>query len=144
MNKKYDLFGILLSLVVGVATLTAMLLRAFWPQFILPRPDGMTVIALIVIALIINSYFGKDRKRVYWAVPIYSALVFGLFSWVSCLLPYLEAIKLGILGAVVSIIVTLLFDSMLTRISTGRATKIAPIIGGFGIYLAAQCLTAII
>ncbi len=144
MNKNYDLFGIILAAVTGIATLTAMLLRAFWPQFILPRFNGMTLLVLLLIALVINCYFKKNRKRAYYAVPVYSALIFGIFPWVACFINYIAAIKLGILGAVISIIVTFLFDSLISRISTGRATKIAPVIGGFGIYLAAQCLMNII
>ena len=90
-------------------------------------------------------YIAKNGKRIYWFIPVCSALVFGVFPWVACFLPYIDAIKFGILGAVISTVATFVFDVIKSRLSvTPRATIVAPLISGFGIYLAAQCLVGII
>ncbi len=143
--KKHDLFGLFLAVVTGVSLLAAMLIRAFLPHIILPAFDGMAILALSLIALVLDSYVAKDRKRIYWFTPLCSALIFGIFPWVACFLTYIDAIKFAILGAVISTIVTFVFDVIKSRLSvTPRATIVAPLISGFGIYLAAQCLMGII
>ena len=142
--KKHDLFGLILAVTTGVSLLATMLVRAFLPNFILPRFDGMAILALSLIALILDSYIAKDGKRIYWFIPVCSALVFGIFPWVACFLPYVDAIKFGVLGAVISTVATFVFDIIKNRLSVTPATKIAPLISGFGIYLAAQCLIGII
>lgn len=143
--KKHDLFGLILAIVTGVSLLTAMLVRAFLPNFILLKFDGMAILAVTLIALVLDSYIAKNGKRIYWFIPVCSALVFGVFPWVACFLTYIDAIKFGILGAVISTVATFVFDVIKSRLSvTPRATIVAPLISGFGIYLAAQCLVGII
>jgi hypothetical protein len=142
--KKHDLFGLILAIVTGVSLLATMLVRAFLPNFILPSFDGMAILAVTLIALVLDSYIAKDGKRIYWFIPVCSALIFGVFPWVACFLPYIDAIKLGILGAVISTVATFVFDIIKNRLSVTPAAKIAPFISGFGIYLAAQCFTGII
>ncbi len=145
MNKKCDLSGVVLSIVTGIAVFAAMLVRAFFPNIIIPRLNGVTVVLLSVTALVLDCYIcRKDRKRSYALLPLYAALIFGVFPWVACFLSPLEALKSGILGAVIFTALAFLFDSMLNRISNGKATKAAPAICGVGIFLAAQCLMGII
>lgn len=142
--KKHDLFGLFLAVVTGISLLAAMLIRAFLPHIILPTFDSMAILVLSLIALVLDSYIAKDRKRMYWFIPLYSALIFGVFPWVACFLTYIDTIKFGILGAVISTVVAFIFDIIKNRLSVTPATKIAPLISGFGIYLAAQCLMGII
>ncbi len=144
MKKKCDLLGILLAIITGVALVTAMLVRAFFPQIIIPQFNALTIIAVSLIALVIDYYITKGERRIYWFVPLYAALIFGLFPWLACFVMPLEALKTAILGAVVLTAITFLFDSMMKRLATSPASKIAPIISAFGLYLAAQCLMGII
>ncbi len=144
MDKKRDLLGIILALVGGVSALSLMLIRAFLPHIILPRIDALAIVLLSVIALVLDFYIAKGSSRKYWILPIYAALIFGLFPYAAGLVYALDALKTALLGAVIFTVLTFLFDSMINRISIGRATKIAPAICGFGIYLAAQCLMGII
>ena len=143
--KKHDLFGLILAVITGVSLLATMLVRAFLPNFILPNFNGMAILVMSLIALVLDSYIVKDRKRLYWFVPLCSALIFGIFPWVACFLTYIDAIKFGVLGAVISTVATFVFDVIKSRLSvTPHATIVAPLISGFGIYLAAQCLVGII
>lgn len=143
MSKKHDLLGILLAAVTGISLLAAMLLRAFWPAFILPRFDSITLIALSLIALVLDFYLSKEKKRVYWLIPIYAALIFGVFPWVACVTAPLDALKLGLIGAVIFTAVTCLFDTMMKRLWGSDVNKLAPLISAFGLFLATQCLMGI-
>ncbi len=144
MCKKRDLLGIFLALVTGVVLFAAMLVRAFLPHIILPKMDALLIVAISVVVLILDYYIAKKSQRKYWLLGVYAALIFGVFPWVSCFMNPLAALKTALLGTGVFVVVTLLFDSMINRISIGRATKIAPAICGLGIYLSAQCLMGII
>ncbi len=144
MTKKKDLLGILLAAVTGASCLTAMLLKTFLPRIILPRPSGITVVALILVALVLDHYAAKGSRRDFWLIPVYGALIFGLFSLASCIAAPMAAGKLAIMGAVCFPVVTFLFDAAIDRLSTSPASKLAPAIAAFGIFLAAQCLMGIL
>ncbi len=143
MKKKFDLLGFFLAVVVGAALLCAILLYTFFPRIILPKPDAIALITLTLIALVLNHYLSK-RKRIYPLVPVLGALIFGLFPLASCLVTPMDALKLALLGAVIVPVVTFLFDTMTDHLSSGPASKVAPLISAFGLFLAAQILTGII
>lgn len=144
MNKKYDLLGILLAVVTGLSLFIAMLLRAFLPQVILPRLDGLNIILLSLVALVLDWYLNKQKSRTYWVIPIYSVLIFGLLPWTACFLTGLEALKTAVLGGVIFTVVTLAFDNMTNRLSSGPVAKAAPAISALGLYLAAQGIAGIL
>lgn len=144
MDKKRDLLGIILASTVGIAILSAMLIRAFQPQIIIPKLDASAVVLLSVIALLIDYYFVKMSRRVYTLIPLYAALIFGIFPWVGCFMSPINAVISALLGAVIFTVVTFVFDSIINRMSISKATKIAPLVVGFGIYLSSQCLIGII
>lgn len=144
MNKKHDLLGISLASLTGAALLIAMLLRAFWPRFILPNFDASILLILSLISLVLDFYLTKEKHRVYWTVPLYGAIIFGLFPWLACFVMPLDALKLAVMGAVVLTVSTLAFDSIVNRLSSGPIAKIAPLISAFGLYLSAHALLTII
>lgn len=144
MNRKYDLLGIFLAGAMGLSLFIAMLLRAFLPQIILPRLDGLNIIVLSLVALVLDWYLNKDRHRNYWVMPIYAILIFGLLPWVACFLTGLEALKTAVLGGAVFTVVTFAFDSMTNRLSSGPIAKAAPAISALGLYLAAQGIAGIL
>ncbi len=142
--KKRDLLGIFLAIVTGLALLCAILLRTFLPRIILPRLDAITLIALSLIALILDHYVTPGKREKFWKVPLYGALIFGLFPLAACLVVPLSALTLAVLGTVIFTVVTFLFDSMTERLSSGPVAKLAPAISAFGLFLAAQCLMGIV
>ena len=143
MKIKCELSGIILAAVSGIYMLFLMLVRAFLPMVILPKFDILTILLLSLIALVLNYYFAKGRKRIYWQVALYAFLIFGIFPWVACFVPLLAAVKLAVMGAVTFTAAAFIFDSIINRLSSGSATKLAPIATAVGIYLAAQCLMGI-
>ncbi len=140
MSKKCDLLGIILASVTGVAALTAMLIRAFAPAIIIPKLDVLAVLLLSLVTLVLDYYISKERCRKYPLVVLYSFLIFGLFPWLACFSTPITALKTAALGAVIFTAATFVFDSITDRLSSGSATRLAPIASAFGIYLAAQCL----
>ena len=143
MEKKHDLLGIFLACATGTALLVALALRTFFPRMILPHMDAGTMVALSLAALVLDHYLVRGSRRDFRLLPLYGALVFGLFPFAAGFVAPLEALKLAVLGAVVFTAATFLFDTMADRLSTGPAAKIAPLLSAFGLFLACQCLMGI-
>ncbi len=144
MKQQHDMTGIFLAAVTGASLLAAMLVRAFLPRMILPRLDGITLVGLSLAALVLNHYIAHGGRHDFRLVPLYAALIFGLFPWAACFLTLQEAAQLAVQGAVIFTLSTLLFDTMTDRLSSGPAAKAAPLMSALGLYLAAQCLMGIL
>ena len=144
MEKKTYTLNTLLAVVLGAALLVCVLVRTFAPRMILPELDipNMTLIALA--ALLLDHYLAPDAKRCYICIPVFSAITFGLLPFAACFVGAVEALKLGVIGAVVFTAVTWLFSSMTDRISTGPAAKAAPFVSALGLYLAVQCFMGMV
>ncbi len=142
--KKHDLLGIMLAGCTGFTLLIAIIIKNFFPRIILPKFDSIAVIALSLFALLIDYYFCGCSRRDFRLIPLYSALIFGLFPFASGFTSPIEALILSAIGAVLFTLITYLFDSMTDRLSSGPAEKIAPLISAFGLFLASQCLMGII
>ncbi len=144
MKNKQDRSGIVLAAVTGIALLVCMLLRAFAPRVILPSFDSSALLTVSLVALVLEHYLVKNKRRVYWQLPLYALLIFGIFPWVACFTLPLETVKLAALGAVIFTVAAWLFDSIIKRLSTGPVAKAAPLISAVCLFLAAQCLLTII
>ena len=144
MDKKRDFLGILLAGVTGIALLSALFVRAFLPRVILPRLDATAMVVLSLIALVWDHYILHGSRRDFRLIPVYAALIFGLFPYAASFTAPLDALLMGLMGAAVFTVTTFLFDTMTDRLSTGPASKIAPFISAFGLYLACQCLMGIL
>ncbi len=144
MNKKHDLLGIVLAAVTGVFLLTSIILKTFLPRIILPKLNAPAVVVISLVTLLIDYYFAKQSRRNFILIPIYAALIFGIFPYTAAFTTPLESLKLAAMGVVIFTLVTFLFDTMTDRLSTGPATKIAPAISAFCLYLATSCIMGII
>ena len=144
MNKKTYTLNTLLAVVLGAALLVCVLVRTFAPRMILPQLDlpNMTIIALV--ALLLDHYLAPDAERCYICIPVFSAITFGLLPYAACFVGAGEALKLAVLGAVVFTAVTWLFSSMMDRLSSGPAAKLAPVLSALGLYLSVQCFMGIL
>lgn len=143
MNKKTYTLNTLLALVLGVALLVCALVRTFAPRMILPQLDVVSITAISLAALLLDHYLAPGAKRCYICIPVFSAISFGLLPFAACFVGAGEALKLAVLGAVVFTAVTWLFSSMMDRLSTGPAAKLAPVLSALGLFLAVQCFMGI-
>ena len=144
MNKKTYTLNTLLAAVLGIVLLACVLVRTFAPRMILPQLDipAMTLISLV--ALLLDHYLAAGAKRCYICIPVFAAITFGVLPFAACFVGAGEALKLAVLGAVVFTCVTWLFSSMMDRLSSGPAAKLAPVLSALGLYLAVQCFMGIL
>ncbi len=143
-TKQHNLLGLILAAVTGASLLTARILCTFLPRIILPRLDIPMLVLLSSLVLVIDHYFCHGSKRNYILLPLYAALVFGLFPYTAGFTTPMESLILGITGAILFTVVTFLFDTMNDRMSGNPFGKITPVLGAGLLYLASQCLTNII
>ncbi len=144
MKKQRNLLGIFLAAVTGAVLLAALLLRTFLPRIILPRLDLPAMVLLCVIALVLDFYIGKRSSRNFLLLALYGALIFGLLPFAAGFLSPMAGFNYAILGGVVFPLVTFLFDMMIGRLFTRPMPYFAPLLCGFGLYLAAQALMGLI
>ena len=139
MNKKTYTLNTLLAAVLGTALLACVVVRTFWPRMILPAADIPNLVLISLVTLLLDHYAAPGAKRCYICIPVFAALTFGLLPYAACFTGAGEAVKLAVLGCVVFTAVTWLFSSMMDRLSSGPAAKLAPFLSALGLYLAAQC-----
>ncbi len=144
MKKTHDLLGIFLAGVTGAAVLTALLVRTFLPRVNLPRLDSQAMVALSLAALLLDHCIVRGSRRDFRLIPVYAALIFGLFPFAASFTAPLEALLCAVLGAAVFTAATFLFDTTVDRLSSGPAAKLAPFVSALGLFLACQCLMGII
>ena len=144
MNKKTYTLNVLLAAALGAVLLVCVLVRTFAPRMILPALDVPNMVLISLIVLLADHYLAPGADRCYICIPVFSAVTFGLLPFAACFVGAGEALKLAVLGAVVFTAVTWLFSSMMDRLSTGPAAKLAPLLSALGLYLAAQCFMGIL
>lgn len=139
MNKKTYTLNTLLAVTLGTALLACVLVRTFWPRMILPALDIPNMVLIALVALLLDHYLAPGATRCYICIPVFSAITFGLLPFAACFVGAGEALKLAVLGCVVFTAVTWIFSSMMDRLSSGPAAKLAPFMSALGLYLAVQC-----
>ena len=144
MKKNHYFLNTVLAVILGIACGACVLVRCFTPAALIPHLDIPNMVALSLVALLIDHYVAKDAKRCYICIPVFSAITFGLLPLCAGFAAPLEALKLAVLGCVVFTATTWLFSSVQDRLSTGPAAKLAPILSAAGLYLAAQCFVGLI
>lgn len=138
MKEKTYFLNTFLAVVLGVALLAEVLVRTFAPDFIILKLDIPAMTAISLAALLMDHYIVKDAPRCYICIPVFAAITFGLLPFAACFVGMGEALKLAVLGAVVFTVTTWLFTSMMDRLSTGPAAKLAPVVSAMGLFLASQ------
>ena len=142
-NKTYFLSS-MLAVVLGIALVTAVIIRTVSPAVIIPDLDIPNMVLLSLAALLLDHYLARDAKRCYICIPVFAAICFGLLPYVAAFTTPVESLKLGLVGACVFTATTWLFTSMVDRISSGPVAKAAPIVSAACLYLAIQCLMGIL
>jgi hypothetical protein len=144
MKNNHYFLNTALAVVLGIAAIIAVLVRAFVPAAVIPGLDIPNIAAISLIALVLDHYVTGGDKRCYICIPVFSAITFGLIPFCAGFASAMEAAKLAILGGVIFTATTWLFTSMEDRLSTGPAAKLAPILSAAGLFLAAQCFAGLI
>lgn len=142
-NNQYFL-NTLLAIVLFVACAIALLVRVWIPAAIIPELNIPNMVALSVIALLIEHFLVGGNPRCYICIPVFAVLTFGILPLVAGFACRHDFWKYGLVGGVVFTATTFLFTSAQDRLLTGPKAKAAIVITALGIYLASQCFTGMI
>ena len=142
-NNKY-LLSTILAIVVFIACAIALLVRVWLPAAIIPELNIPNMVALSVIALLIEHFLTKGNPRCYICIPVFGALVFGVLPLMAGFACQHDFWKFGLVGAVVFTAATFLFTSAQDRLLSGPKAGAAMTITAIGIWLASQCCAGII
>ena len=136
-NKTYTL-NTVLAVLLGATLLVCVLIRTFAPRIIMPHLDVVNMTLISLAALVVDHYLAPNAKRCYICIPVFSAITFGLLPFAACFVGALEAVKLGVVGAIVFTATTWMYTSIQDRLSTGPAAKAAAFFSAVSLYLASQ------
>ena len=144
MKKNQYFLNTALAVVLGIACVIAVLVRAFAPAALIPGLDIPNMAALSLATLLVDHYAAKGAKRCYICIPVFATLTFGILPFCAGFASILEAVKLAVLGGVVLTATTWIYTSLQDRLSTGPMAKLAPLFSALGLYLAVQCFAGLI
>ena len=144
MKKNQYFLNTALAVVLGIACVIAVLVRAFAPAALIPGLDIPNMAALSLATLLVDHYAAKGAKRCYICIPVFATLTFGILPFCAGFASILEAVKLAVLGGVVFTATTWIYTSLQDRLSTGPMAKLAPLFSALGLYLAVQCFAGLI
>lgn len=143
MKNKNHLLSVLHTLALTATLLGCLIARLIYPLTILPQWNIPNLVGLSCLVLVLEHFLAPDAKRNYLAIFLFSALSSALLPWAVGYIAPISMVGYGLSGGVIFIATAWLFDSLVNRLSTGPAAKAAPVLGAFGLYLAAQCFQGI-
>lgn len=144
MKKNPYILNSILAAVIFIAMLVAILVRTFLPAAIIPAWNIPNIVLVSLLALLLDHYICPNSRRCYLCIPVFSAVTFGLLTWVSGFAYGGEVWKIALVGAIVFTTTAWLFTSIQDRLSTGPEAKAAPILSAFVLYLTAQGFSGIL
>ena len=142
-NNQY-LLNTILAVVVFVACAIALLVRVWLPAAIIPVLNIPNMVALSVIALLLEHFLVKTNPRCYICIPVFGVLTFGILPLMAGFACQHDFWKYGLVGGLVFTATTFLFTTATQRLLTGPKAKAAAVVTGVGIWLAAQCFAGIL
>lgn len=137
----------LLAVVVGAACLALALAGALAPMAIRPKFDLVMILGLSLVALTLDAYLGASSRLSWPALLANTALggiAFGLLPWCAGVAGTAPAWALGLAGAAVFGVASLLYTAALERIATGSKAPLAPAGTALMLFLAGQCLSGLL
>ena len=140
MKDKRYMLNLLLTATVGIAVAVCVVCRTFLPYAVLPQLNLPTIALLSLVALTANAYLTPNTKPCYLLSALVAVVCFGLFPWIGGFLWWTQAIKTGLIGGALFLLLTVIYTSLQQR---APASRLAPLVYGCGLYLAAQGLAGI-
>ena len=141
MKNNTYLLNTILAVVLCAILAAIILVHTFLPAVIIPKVSVPNLVLISLAALLIERLFVKNADRCWICIPLFSAIAFGLLPFAAGYIPAADIWQLALGGGVTFTVTTFLFTSMCERISSGPASKAAPVVSALGLYFAAQCLT---
>ena len=141
-DNKYML-NTFLAVVLGLILLAMVVTRTFFPAVILPKADIPNLVLVSLVALVLDHYLVPGAKRCYICIPVFSAVTFGLLSFVSAYATLGQALELALVGGIVFTATTWVFSAIQERLSSGPAAKASGFFSAVSLYMAVQCFVGI-
>lgn len=138
MKKNPFLLNFLLTGLLFIVMLIMMLIRVWNPAGVLPRLDIPGIALLSLVVLVVEHYLSPQAPRNYAAIALLSLLSFALLPLMAGFACVHDFWKIGLAGCVVFTVLTWLYTSMVSRITSGQKAPAAPIVSALGLYLAIQ------
>lgn len=144
LNENPLKLNFLLALVVGICCLVLALGSALAPNAIMPRLDLTMMLALSLIALTIDNYWGPARPRSwFWTVAL-GAVTFTVLPWCAGVTGGVTVGVLGLSGGAVFAVTTVLYTVAMERAASGPKAPLAPVGTALMLFLAGQCLNGLL
>ena len=145
MRKNVYLGNILLAAVTAIAMLAAVLCRTFAPAAVLPVLNIPNLLALCVIALVLEYYLAKPAGRpCLICTALLAAATFGLLPLAAGFSKAETIWLVALLGGVIYAVSKWIFDSVSERLFSGPAGKLAAAVTGLGMILAGQAFAGML
>lgn len=145
MRKNVYLGNILLAAVTALAMLAAVLSRTFAPAAVLPVLNIPNLLALCVIALVLEHYLGKPNgKPCLVCAALLAIATFALLPLAAGFSKAENIWLVALLGGVIYTASKWLFGSVSQRLSSGPAGKLAAAVTGMGMILAGQAFAGML
>ena len=145
MRKNAYLGNILLAAVMAIAMLATVLCRVFAPAAVLPVLNIPNLLALCVIALVLEYYLAQPSQApCLVCAALLAAAVFGLLPLAAGLVALRDIWLTALLGGVIYAAAKWLFESVAQRLSSGPAGKLAAAVTGMGMILAGQAFAGML
>ena len=141
-NKTYTLSTVLTAVLAAVLAVM-VILRAVSPQLILMQFDIVSITGICLIALVLDHYVAPGAKRCWICIPVFAALSFGILPVAAGMVALKGALGLALSGCVIFTLCTFVFTSILDRLSSGPAARLAPVMSALCIWLAVQAFANI-
>ena len=141
-NKTYTLSTVLIAVLAAVLAVM-VILRALCPQLILMQFDIVSITGICLAALVLDHYAAPGAKRCWICIPVFAALAFGILPFAAGMVALRSALGLALTGAVIFTLCAFVFTSVLDRLSSGPAARLAPVMSALGIWLAVQAFAGI-
>lgn len=137
MKNRTTILNSILAAVLGVVLLVSVIVKTYYPHFILPEINIPYIVAVSLVALVL-THFVKTEEGCPICQAILAAVTFAVLPWAAGLAT-VEVWKLAIVGGVVFAILNAMFTAMEKRMELADVCKGAVIPAAFGLYLACQC-----
>ena len=138
MRKNPYLINILLALLMTAAVLGILIARLVLPMVILPAWNIPNLIILCVLALVIGEYLGSEARGCWVLSALLAGLTIALLPFAAGLIPAGDALKLLVSGILVFMGCERMFTSIMDRLHSGPAGKLAPVSAGLTMCLMGQ------
>lgn len=144
MKRNPLKLNVILAAVVGIACLVLALGAALAPQAIMPRFDLVMMLALSLIALTIDAYWGPDCPRSWFWTVVLGAATFTVLPWCAGVTGGVTVGVLGLSGGAVFAVAAVLYTAAMERNASGPKAPLAPVGAALMLFLAGQCLSGLL